>query len=171
MPCRSGCGIRLLTNCVRNFTSMNSTNFGIWWWFAGLTHLRPSAAYMRQWICSAIVQIMDCRLEGAKPFSEPMLTYCQLDHMEHISMEFHLKFKYSQSWNCVCRCCLRNGGHFAQWEMSHAPIFQSSKRNLTLWGVHLYLHMILTNNFHNSEIEFDRLIICENHSLFKWKIE
>ena len=34
------------------------------------------AAYMRQWIRSALVQIMACPLEGAKPLSEPMLEYC-----------------------------------------------------------------------------------------------
>ena len=40
----------------------------------------PSAAYMRQWIGSALVQIMACHLFGAKPLSKPMLDYCQLDH-------------------------------------------------------------------------------------------
>ena len=39
----------------------------------------PSAAYMRQWIGPALVQIMACRLFGAKPLSKPMLDYCQLD--------------------------------------------------------------------------------------------
>ena len=38
-----------------------------------------SAMYMRQWIRSALVQIMACRLFGAKPLSKPMLGYCQLD--------------------------------------------------------------------------------------------
>ena len=33
----------------------------------------PSAAYMHQWIGSALVQIMACRLFGAKPLSKPML--------------------------------------------------------------------------------------------------
>ena len=33
---------------------------------------------MRRWIGSALVQIMACRLFGAKPFSKPMLGYCQL---------------------------------------------------------------------------------------------
>ena len=33
---------------------------------------------------------MACRLDGAKPLSEPMLTYCQVDPKEHISMEFYL---------------------------------------------------------------------------------
>ena len=43
----------------------------------------PGAAYMRQWIESAlaqiVAQIMACRLIGAKPLSKPMLVYCQLD--------------------------------------------------------------------------------------------
>ena len=33
----------------------------------------PSAAYMRQWIGSALVQIMACRLFGAKTLSKPVL--------------------------------------------------------------------------------------------------
>ena len=41
----------------------------------------PSAAYMRQWFGSALVQVMACRLFGAKPLLlEPVLTYCQLNH-------------------------------------------------------------------------------------------
>ena len=35
----------------------------------------PGAAYMRQWIRSALVQIMACRLLGAKPLSNAMLGY------------------------------------------------------------------------------------------------
>ena len=38
--------------------------------------LRPSDAYMRRWTGSSSVQIMACRLFGAKPLSEPMLEYC-----------------------------------------------------------------------------------------------
>ena len=57
----------------------------------------PSVAYMGQWTGSAVVQIMACRLEGCKPLFEPMLTYCQLDFNEYISMNFYLKFKYFHS--------------------------------------------------------------------------
>ena len=42
--------------------------------------ISPCAAYMPQWIRSALVQIMACRLFGTKPLSKPMLGYCQLDH-------------------------------------------------------------------------------------------
>ena len=36
-----------------------------------------SAAYRRQWIGEALVQIMACRLFGAKPLSESILGYCR----------------------------------------------------------------------------------------------
>ena len=49
---------------------------------------------------------MACRLYGAKPLSESMLPYCQLDPTEHISMEFYSKFKSFRSRktleNVVC---------------------------------------------------------------------
>ena len=45
----------------------------------GINSSPPGAAYIRWWIRSALVQIMACRLFGAKPLSEPMLGYCQLD--------------------------------------------------------------------------------------------
>ena len=48
----------------------------------------PSAAYMHQWTGSALVQVMACRLFGAKPLPEPMLTYCQLEF-------------WSLNWNSV----------------------------------------------------------------------
>ena len=35
---------------------------------------------------------MACRLDGAKPLSEPMLPYCQLDPKEHISVKSYSKF-------------------------------------------------------------------------------
>ena len=35
----------------------------------------PDATYMCQWIGSALVQIIACRLFGTKPLSEPMLEY------------------------------------------------------------------------------------------------
>ena len=49
-----------------------------------------SAAYMRLWTGSALVQIMACRLFGAKPSPEPMLTYCL-----QMSMKFESKFQQS----------------------------------------------------------------------------
>ena len=54
----------------------------------------PSAAYMRQWIGSALVQRMACRLFGAEPLSKPMLGYCQLNPQEHISVKFQSKYNF-----------------------------------------------------------------------------
>ena len=35
---------------------------------------------------------MACRLDGAKPLSEPMLEYCLLDPQEQTSVKFETKF-------------------------------------------------------------------------------
>ena len=43
-----------------------------------INSVRPSDAYMRLQHRPSLVQIMACRLFGAKPLSEPMLAYCQL---------------------------------------------------------------------------------------------
>ena len=48
----------------------------------------PSAANIFQGTLSALVQLMACRLFGAKPLPEPMLTYCQLDSYEQTSVKF-----------------------------------------------------------------------------------
>ena len=53
----------------------------------------PSAAYIYIYMRSCLVQIMACRLFGAKPLPEPMLTFCQLDPYEQASMKFESKHK------------------------------------------------------------------------------
>ena len=65
----------------------------------------PSAACMRQWTGSSLVQVMACRLFGAKPLPEPMLSYCQLDSWEHISVKFESEFYHFHSRKCnwICR--------------------------------------------------------------------
>ena len=44
---------------------------------------RPRNAYMSQYTRPLLVEIMACRLLGAKPSSELILDYCQLDTCEH----------------------------------------------------------------------------------------
>ena len=51
----------------------------------------PSAAYMRQWIGSALVQIMACRLFATKPLSKPVPGHCELDAWEQTSLKFWSK--------------------------------------------------------------------------------
>ena len=61
---------------------------------------------MRQWIRSALVQIMACRLLGAKPLSKPMLCNYQLDLQEQTSMKFESKIKLFHSRKCIWKCRL-----------------------------------------------------------------
>ena len=56
---------------------------------------------------------MACRLVGAKPLSETMLDYCQLDAYEQTSVKFDLKFIHFQTRKCIWKCRLKNGGDFA----------------------------------------------------------
>ena len=78
--------------------------------------LRLSGAYMRQYNIPTLLQIMACRLFGAKALSEPMLSYCRLDHYEYMSVK-SLKFKGFHSRNSTLKCCLRNVAHFVSFSM------------------------------------------------------
>ena len=53
----------------------------------------PGAAYMRRRTGSTLVQVMACRLFGAKPLPEPMMAYCQLDSLEQTSVTIQSKYK------------------------------------------------------------------------------
>ena len=61
----------------------------------------PSAAYMRQGTEPALVQIMACRLFGAKPLPELMLTYSQFDPKEQTSVKFESKYIIFHLEKCV----------------------------------------------------------------------
>ena len=78
----------------------------------------PSDAQKGQWIGSALVQIMACRLFGAKPLTKPMLCYLLsgplrttfseiwIERQNFLFTKLHLKYR------------LRNGAHFVQEEMN-----------------------------------------------------
>ena len=59
-----------------------------------INSLRPSDAYICGQPRQSLVQIMACRLFGAKPLYEPMLSYCQLNPLEQTSVKFESKFKH-----------------------------------------------------------------------------
>ena len=67
------------------------------------TQLKPishSAAHMRQWIGSPLVQITACRLFDAKPLSEPKLCYCKFRTLRNNS-QWNFKsreLKWSGDW-------------------------------------------------------------------------
>ena len=72
-----------------------------------LNPLRPTDAYIRHQTRQSLVQIIACRLFGAKLSSEPMLDSCQLDHKEHYSVKFQSKVEYFHSRKCVLECRLQ----------------------------------------------------------------
>ena len=93
----------------------------------GVNASPPSATYMRQWIGSALVQIiMACRLFGAKPLSKPMLVYCQLYPYDQTSVKFRSKHKKFHSGKCIWKYLLRNDGNcvLGRWVHSLAAEIQ-----------------------------------------------
>ena len=60
---------------------------------------------MRQWTGSSLVQVMACRLFGAKPLPEPILAHCELNSWEHISVKFDSEcYHFHSRWrNWKCR--------------------------------------------------------------------
>ena len=64
--------------CI-TYNVMSMIKLVLWWCHkASFNSSLPSAAYMPQWTGSALVQIMACRVDGAEPSYEPILTLCQL---------------------------------------------------------------------------------------------
>ena len=54
---------------------------------------------------------MACRLLGAKPLPELMLTYCQLDHQEQISVKFERNSNIFRPENAFENVVCQNGGY------------------------------------------------------------
>ena len=76
----------------------------------------PICAYMHQWTGPALVQVMACHLFGDKPLPEPMLSYCQLDSWEQISLNLKLEFYNFHSRKCIWNCRLPKWWPFCpQW--------------------------------------------------------
>ena len=72
-------------------------------------------------------------MDGAKPLSEPMLEYCQLDPLEQTSMKFQSEFKHFHSRTCTLKSRLRNGDHFVSASMcQRLPGSNNAQRALTI---------------------------------------
>ena len=101
----------------------------------------PSAAYMRQWTRSAVIQIMACRLFDAKPLSKPMLGYCQLDPWNKLQWNFNqntnIFIQENAYENVVCETAA----------MRHTPltVLRPSESDyvaswgIRWWGIYFYL--------------------------------
>ena len=75
-----------LTKCsetilgVRKYSILNVSHMSHWASLAKTINVSPPyVAYMRQWTGSTLLQLTACRLFGAKPLPEPMVTFNQLD--------------------------------------------------------------------------------------------
>ena len=115
----------------------------------------PSIAYMLQWTESALVQARVCRLFGAKPLPEPMLTYCEMDSLEQISVlrPDALLLKW---FSCEChRTHLMRSQHCFRYRADaiREQANQSGHYHL-LWYIYIY---ILT------ETSILQLLITEYH--------
>ena len=64
----------------------------------------PNAANMRQWIGSALVQVMACRLFGVMLWHEPILTFRQLVLKEQTIVKFKSKYTTFHLWKCIWKC-------------------------------------------------------------------
>ena len=53
----------------------------------------PSTAYIRWWTESTLVQVMACCLFGAKPLTEPIRTYCQLNIEKKNTVKYESAYK------------------------------------------------------------------------------
>ena len=69
------------------------------------THL-PLVPHICRWTGPSLVQVMSCRIFGAKPLPETMLAYCQLDSWEQISVKFESEFYNFHSSKCISKCRL-----------------------------------------------------------------
>ena len=99
-----------------------STPYNMMWlqyWCASVWYNSspPSAACMRQWTRQASVQIMACRLFGAKPLPKPMLTFCQLIHRNKLQWNVNQNTKLFINENAYENVVWQNGGHFVQGEI------------------------------------------------------
>ena len=66
---------------------------------------------MRELTGSSLLQVMACRLFGAKPLPSAMLPYRQLDSWEHISVKFESNFIILSQENTTENVVCQSGGH------------------------------------------------------------
>ena len=72
-----------------------------------------STAYMRPWIGSALVQIMACRLFGAKPLHEPMMGYYHIGTIKNkLQWNFNPNTELFIQENVFESVVCQNGRHF-----------------------------------------------------------
>ena len=141
-----------------------------------LTHLPlvPHYAYMCQWTGSVLVQIMACCLYSAKPLSEPMLVYCQLDpknEFQRISNQNTKLFIHANAFeNIVCEmAAILSRGRCVNSLMTainHSKFFHNVLtwvQNLQKgWSAYFFLKFTLLKRLSSSRFRmYNNLFNCE----------
>ena len=93
---------------------------------------------------SSLVQIMACRLVGAKPLSEPILEYCWLDPLEQNSVKSRSQFKRFDSRKRVWKC-LEDDDHIVSASMSRKKCFDNHYSLSS--DCHSYRQPLIRGNF------------------------
>ena len=114
----------------------------------------PVFVYLRRWIGSTLVQIMACRLFGAKPLSNPMLSYCQLDNKLQWNFNQNTKLFIHKNENIFCEMMAwwpfcpgeMSFNHRLEWisDSMRAPPWRMDTPEHTLCG--FYMHIRHTIN-------------------------
>ena len=86
-----------------------------------------------------IGSVMACRLFGAKPLSELMLNYYQLNHWEQISVNLESKWNNSPTRKWVWKCPLENGVHFVSGSMW----YEEKGMDLITCGAYKPCHLVI----------------------------
>ena len=111
---------------------------------------------------------MVCRLFGAKPLPEPIMTYCQLDPYEQTSVKIKWKYKTFHSWKCIWKCRQRNGDHFVQGEISLKSISDCEVVQQIYWNRSKIMD-ILQTTFANEFLEWKITVFrYKFHWVFHW---
>ena len=92
----------------------------------GFNSSLPSVAYMRCWTRSALVQVVASRLFDVRSLPEPTLTYLIGPLGTDVGEIWIGKLNF-YSLICICKCRLRNSGHFVQGELRYKTVLSVNK--------------------------------------------
>ena len=132
---------------------------------------------MHQWIRSALVQIMTCRLFDAKPLSKSTLGYCQLGHWEQTSMEYEPKYKFVIHENAFENVASEMAailymGNWVYWECPFVVQEYVQKVGLLDGKIFVKRLMQISKAFNKCfPTEWSEFILCyfpSNMTLFTW---
>ena len=135
--------------------------------------LRPprihSATYMRQWIRSALVQVMACRLFGTKP----VLGYCQLVIRNNLQWYFNKNTKifiHENIWKWRPFC---PGWKWVNSVYLHANIIYHVVQHNRLFPVHYKSQSVDKGNMtsYKSSLRTEKISVVSSHFITDYSVE